>query len=400
MRWNDKNPNLHNKSLQIITKRDFVMPKSSPTNEWERRHKPIDKQLESSADSKLQKGVDEQLEINISGRKFSISLKGFEPNAITEIKELLQSKNLDLLDLIRAYLNSVQSKCELESKIDSIDQKLNHALARISSQDTLQDFAKNIADSGKNNDTNSQEETLDEVEMQDNLEDFQNDNFGDFASHSGEAYGGFGEFGWLGGISLHDRREIDSLISDDELDRIMAQKENEYTDDIDEGKQSNSDNNTDKEHNKQINDESKQNNEAKSNAEKSSDTESSKSTFSETNIKTKSSKPQNDETTDKNLAQGQVDSIKLNQAQFDLGDFDTQILQTNENQKPNEQNNSQSKTHTKTPPNFDFLSDSATLRPISRPKKKKLDTTKQDLTSSLDSSAKSRLRAITKFFKS
>lgn len=362
------------------------MPKSSPTNEWERRHKPIDKQLESSADSKLPKGVDEQLEINISGRKFSISLKGFEPNAITEIKELLQSKNLDLLDLIRAYLNSVQSKCELESKINSIDQKLNHALARTSSQDTLQDFAKNIEDSGKN----SQTETLDEVEMQDNLEDFQNDNFGDFASHSGEAYGGFGEFGWLGGISLHDRREIDSLISDDELDRIMAQKENEYTDDIDEGKQSNSDNNADKEHNKQISDESKQNNEA----------ESSKLTFIEKNIKTKSNKPQNDETTDKNLAQGQVDSIKLNQAQFDLGDFDTQILQTNENQKPNEQNNAQSKTHTKTPPNFDFLSDSATLHPISRPKKKKLDTTKQDLTSSLDFSAKSRLRAITKFFKS
>ncbi|MGX2971354.1 hypothetical protein [Helicobacter sp. T3_23-1059] len=349
------------------------MPKSSPTNEWEKRHKPIDKQLESSADNGLPKGVDEQLEINISGRKFSISLKGFEPNAITEIKELLQSKNLDLLDLIRAYLNSVQSKCELESKIESIHQRLSHTLAQTSIQSTF---------------------TLDKITKQDNLVDSQNDNLSDFSSHSSEDYdafgefGGFGEFGALGGINLHHRREIDELISEEELDRIMAQKENEYTDDIDENKQPNNDNNADTTHNKtqQTSDETK-----------SSDTESSKSISSEA----KSSKTQNDEKPTQKTAQEGVDFARLNQAQFDLGDFYTQILDTNQNQTtPNEQNNTQSKTHTKTPSNFDFLSDSATLHPVSRPKKKKLDTTKQGLTSSLDSGVKSRFGAITKFFKS
>lgn len=179
------------------------------------RHKSIDEQLESSKVESL--GIDEQLEINISGRKFSISLKGFEPNAIVEIKELLETSNVDLLDLMRAYLNSVHSRCELESQVAHIAQKIDQKLPQVFITDeTLDEQADNEVDN-----------ELDEEDLAEYSEDLEDD-FGGFEEefgHSGEVYGAFGEFSMLGGLGIHSKSEIEP--SEEELDEIMAQKEQE-----------------------------------------------------------------------------------------------------------------------------------------------------------------------------
>ena len=179
------------------------------------RHKSIDEQLESSKVESL--GIDEQLEINISGRKFSISLKGFEPNAIVEIKELLETSNVDLLDLMRAYLNSVHSRCELESQVAHIAQKIDQKLPQVFIADeTLDEQADNEVDN-----------ELDEEDLAEYSEDLEDD-FGGFEEefgHSGEVYGAFGEFSMLGGLGIHSKSEIEP--SEEELDEIMAQKEQE-----------------------------------------------------------------------------------------------------------------------------------------------------------------------------
>lgn len=189
------------------------------------RHKSIDEKLESSEVESL--GIDEQLEINISGRKFSISLKGFEPNAIVEIKELLETQSVDLLDLMRAYLNSVHSRCELESQVAHITQKIVQKLPQVfitkdfdEAQDEQTDYE---VDSELDEEDLAQYSELDE----DLAEGFGDDfgGLGEEFGHSGEVYGAFGEFNMLGGLGIHSKSEIEP--SEEELDEIMAQKEQE-----------------------------------------------------------------------------------------------------------------------------------------------------------------------------
>ena len=192
----------------------------------ETRHKSIDEQLESAESL----GIDEQLEINISGRKFSISLKGFEPNAIVEIKELLETQSVDLLDLMRAYLNSVHSRCELESQVAHITQKITQKLPQVF---ITQDFdeALESSDEQSNDDIDSEldeEDLAESSEFEEDLAGDFGDDFGGFGEefgHSGEVYGAFGEFNMLGGFGIHSKSEIEP--SEEELDEIMAQKEQE-----------------------------------------------------------------------------------------------------------------------------------------------------------------------------
>lgn len=196
------------------------------SNELNTRYKPIDEQLKDKDNANklaLPQGIDEQLEINISGRKFSISLKGFEPNAIIEIKDLLNAKNVDLLDLIRAYLNSVHSKCELESQISHITQKLAQRFSQNLSQSPLQHGfqMQNIEDIDK--EYSALEDDL--VDIASNDFDKNLSEFGNLEEHSSEVYVAFGEFEMLGGFGIHNRDEI--LLSEEELDDIMAQKEQE-----------------------------------------------------------------------------------------------------------------------------------------------------------------------------
>ncbi len=65
-----------------------------------------------------------QLQITLCNRTFNISLNNLNKKAYSEICELLSSNNLDLLDLIRAYIANTQEKCELESKLEAMIDKI------------------------------------------------------------------------------------------------------------------------------------------------------------------------------------------------------------------------------------------------------------------------------------
>lgn len=189
------------------------------------RHKSIDEKLESSEVESL--GIDEQLEINISGRKFSISLKGFEPNAIVEIKELLETQSVDLLDLMRAYLNSVHSRCELESQVAHITQKIVQKLPQVFITKDFDEAQDGQADDEVDSELD-EEDLAQYSEIDEDLAEEFGDDFGGFGEefgHSGEVYGAFGEFNMLGGLGIHSKSEIEP--SEEELDEIMAQKEQE-----------------------------------------------------------------------------------------------------------------------------------------------------------------------------
>ena len=189
------------------------------------RHKSIDEKLESSEVESL--GIDEQLEINISGRKFSISLKGFEPNAIVEIKELLETQSVDLLDLMRAYLNSVHSRCELESQVAHITQKIVQKLPQVFITKDFDEAQDGQADDEVDSELDK-EDLAQYSELDEDLAEGFGDDFGGLGEefgHSGEVYGAFGEFNMLGGLGIHSKSEIEP--SEEELDEIMAQKEQE-----------------------------------------------------------------------------------------------------------------------------------------------------------------------------
>lgn len=189
------------------------------------RHKSIDEKLESSEVESL--GIDEQLEINISGRKFSISLKGFEPNAIVEIKELLETQSVDLLDLMRAYLNSVHSRCELESQVAHITQKIVQKLPQVFIAKDFDETPDGQADDEVDSELD-EEDLAQYSELDEDLAEGFGDDFGGLGEefgHSGEVYGAFGEFNMLGGLGIHSKSEIEP--SEEELDEIMAQKEQE-----------------------------------------------------------------------------------------------------------------------------------------------------------------------------
>lgn len=82
----------------------------------------------------------EQLEVRISGRDFGISLKGYNPEANREIRAQLAGET-DLLVLLRAYLDVVHQKCELESRIAQLHEKLEsiHAAKVVDSVKPPQD---------------------------------------------------------------------------------------------------------------------------------------------------------------------------------------------------------------------------------------------------------------------
>ncbi|STO97165.1 Uncharacterised protein [Helicobacter canis] len=89
--------------------------------------------------------MNEQLEVRISGRDFGISLKGYNEQANKEIRELFANKgDTDLLALLRAYLDVVHKKCELEYRIQKVDSRIDmsmqkHALLEQAKQEALQE---------------------------------------------------------------------------------------------------------------------------------------------------------------------------------------------------------------------------------------------------------------------
>lgn len=99
--------------------------------------------------------MSEQLEVRISGRDFGISLKGYNEQAGAEIRKLFAHSNTDLLTLLRAYLDVVHKKCELESKIQEVDSRIDLSMQRYallaSTQNTLDNCSLD-SDSSKSGD--------------------------------------------------------------------------------------------------------------------------------------------------------------------------------------------------------------------------------------------------------
>lgn len=78
--------------------------------------------------------MNEQLEIKICGREFGISLKGYNAQASQEIRDMFEKKNVDLLEIVRAYLDVVHQKCELESSLQNIAMKLDNVAIKPSGE--------------------------------------------------------------------------------------------------------------------------------------------------------------------------------------------------------------------------------------------------------------------------
>lgn len=99
--------------------------------------------------------MSEQLEVRISGRDFGISLKGYNEQAGAEIRKLFAHSNTDLLTLLRAYLDVVHKKCELESKIQEVDSRIDLSMQRYALLASTQNALDNCSldsDSSKSGD--------------------------------------------------------------------------------------------------------------------------------------------------------------------------------------------------------------------------------------------------------
>lgn len=66
----------------------------------------------------------EDIEIKILGRKFSIKLEGFSKRAKEEIFETFEGREVDIIELLRAYLSKVQESCTLNDELEELAQKL------------------------------------------------------------------------------------------------------------------------------------------------------------------------------------------------------------------------------------------------------------------------------------
>lgn len=69
--------------------------------------------------------LDSSLEFSLNGVTLKINgLEDFSENALNEIKQFMESKNLTTNDLLIAYLEAVKRKCELESSLESVLNKI------------------------------------------------------------------------------------------------------------------------------------------------------------------------------------------------------------------------------------------------------------------------------------
>lgn len=65
------------------------------------------------------------LEFFISGNKIRISINNINPIAKEEVESFLSQKNLDIKDVLRAYIQKSQDFAELELKLEKILHKLD-----------------------------------------------------------------------------------------------------------------------------------------------------------------------------------------------------------------------------------------------------------------------------------
>lgn len=69
--------------------------------------------------------MDCSFEFYLSSRKIKIDVSNINPNAKEEIESFLLQKNLDVKDILRAYIQKSQDHAELEVKIEKLINKLD-----------------------------------------------------------------------------------------------------------------------------------------------------------------------------------------------------------------------------------------------------------------------------------
>ena len=69
--------------------------------------------------------MDCSFEFYLSSRKIKIDVSNINPNAKEEIESFLLQKNLDVKDILRAYIQKSQDYSELEIKIEKLINKLD-----------------------------------------------------------------------------------------------------------------------------------------------------------------------------------------------------------------------------------------------------------------------------------
>lgn len=69
--------------------------------------------------------MDSRFEFYLSSRKIKIDINNINANAKEEIESFLSQKNLDIKDILRAYIQKSQDHAELEIKIEKLIDKLD-----------------------------------------------------------------------------------------------------------------------------------------------------------------------------------------------------------------------------------------------------------------------------------
>lgn len=66
----------------------------------------------------------EDIEIRILGKRFCIKLEGFSKRAKEEIFQIFEGNEIEITELLRAYLSKVQESCTLNDELEELAKKI------------------------------------------------------------------------------------------------------------------------------------------------------------------------------------------------------------------------------------------------------------------------------------
>ncbi|MDE6885533.1 MAG: hypothetical protein K2P17_00605 [Helicobacteraceae bacterium] len=65
------------------------------------------------------------IDLYLYGRKVQVNIACINENAKNEVESLLSKRNLDVKDILKAYIQKAQDYAELEEKISNLANKLD-----------------------------------------------------------------------------------------------------------------------------------------------------------------------------------------------------------------------------------------------------------------------------------
>lgn len=66
----------------------------------------------------------EDIEIRILGKRFCVKLEGFSKRAKEEIFQIFEGNEIEITELLRAYLSKVQETCTLNDELEELAKKI------------------------------------------------------------------------------------------------------------------------------------------------------------------------------------------------------------------------------------------------------------------------------------